>query len=438
MIVLASPEPKPSDSFSGPDSESTRTDRGMIDMIGDMGDWVVGAIAHPAPPIPDSLPARSVAALFEADPALFAVAVLKQAGGFGLIDRTSLMAQFARRYGRELFEKKAIGLLMDKAPLVVDAFEGAATVSQRIATEYQSALANGFVITEGGRYLGVASGLDLLRLQAQQLVTTLATLNEAQQDLVQAEKMASLGQLVAGVAHEINTPIGVGLTAASHLREATDKFDRLFLEQKLKRSDLEYYIGVATESADMIQANIERAAQLIQSFKKVAVDQTSGERRRFEMAALLEDVLISLRPEFKHSAIKIVSDCPPDLLADSYPGALTQIFTNLIMNAQIHAFDKGQTGTVTIKIARSSKGDEAIITVSDDGKGIPPDHLPKIFDPFFTTRRGQGGSGLGLHIVYNIVTTTLRGRLTCKSKIGAGTSFTIRTPLILDGASPPS
>ena len=437
MIVLASPELESLVSLSRPDFESAQANRRPSDVIGDRGEWVVGAIAHTAPPILDDMPARAVAALFEADQDLFALAVLKQGGGFGLIDRTSLMAQFARRYGRELFEKKAIGLLMDKSPLVVDAFEGAATVSQRIATDFQRALSNGFVITEGGGYLGVASGLDLLRLQARQLVRTLATLNEAQQDLVQAEKMASLGQLVAGVAHEINTPIGVGLTAASHLREATDKFDRLFVDQKLKRSDLEYYVGVATESADMIQANIERAAHLIQSFKKVAVDQTSGERRRFELAGLLEDVLVSLRPEFKHSAITITSECPPDLVADSYPGALTQIFTNLIVNAQIHAFDPGQPGNLSVTIAASSAGDEAIIAVRDDGKGIPPDHLPKIYDPFFTTRRGQGGSGLGLHIVYNIVTATLKGRLTCRSRVGVGTSFVIRMPLILDGASPP-
>jgi len=437
MIAFAEPELETPSRPHGPESDSAVVNQGMKDMIGEMGDWVVGAIAHPAPPIPDTMPARAVAAMFEADHALFAIAVLKHDGGFGLIDRTSLMAQFARRYGRELFEKKAIGLLMDKEPLVADAFEGAATVSQRIATEYERALANGFVITEGGRYLGVAAGLDLLRLQAGQLVSTLATLNDAQQDLVQAEKMASLGQLVAGVAHEINTPIGVGLTAASHLREATDKFDRLFVDQKLKRSDLEYYVGVATESADIIQANIERAAHLIQSFKKVAVDQTSGERRRFELAALLDDVLVALRPEFKHSQVRIEAQCPPDMTADSYPGALTQVFTNLFMNALIHAFDRNQPGTLKIVIVPSTAGDEAIITVSDDGKGIPPDNLPKIFDPFFTTRRGQGGSGLGLHIVYNIVTATLKGRLTCRSEVGVGTTFTIRAPLNLDGASPP-
>jgi signal transduction histidine kinase len=440
MIVFASPELESPTALREPDSDldhakGRRADR-IVDTFGGEVDWVVGVIAHPAPPIEHSLPARTVATIFESDPDLFALAVVKPEGGFGLIDRASLMAYFARRFGRELFEKKAISLLMDKAPLVVDARDEATTVSARIATDYQHALSNGFVITEKGRYLGVASGIDLLRLQAGQLVRTLATLNEAQEDLVQAEKMASLGQLVAGVAHEINTPIGVGLTAASHLSEATAKFDRLFTDQKLKRSDLEHYVNVATESADMIQANIERAAQLIQSFKKVAIDQTSGERRRFEMAALLEDVLASLRPEFKHSAIKITSDCPPDLIADSYPGALTQIFTNLVMNALIHAFEAGQPGTLSIAIARSAGGDEAIITVRDDGKGIPPEHRPKIFDPFFTTRRGLGGSGLGLHIVYNIVTATLKGRLSCRSRVGAGTSFHIRIPLILDGAPP--
>jgi signal transduction histidine kinase len=124
-------------------------------------------------------------------------------------------------------------------------------------------------------------------------------------------------------------------------------------------------------------------------------------------------------------------------VADSYPGALTQIFANLIMNALIHAFDTGRPGTLSITIAASSAGDEAVITVGDDGKGIPSDHLSKIFDPFFTTRRGQGGSGLGLHIVYNIVTATLKGRVTCHSQVGVGTSFLIRMPLILDGAPSP-
>ncbi len=431
MIVLSSPEPVPPLASKGHESGQN-----LMDFFGERGDWVVGAIARPTPPIEETTPSNLVAGMFEADHALFALAVRRRDGSFGLIDRSSILTQFARRYGRELFEKKPIARLMDPKPLVVDAFDAAATVSQQIAADWPSALSTGFVVTEEGRYLGVASGIDLVRLQAKQLVTTLASLNDVQKDLVQAEKMASLGQLVAGIAHEINTPIGIGLTAASHLRAATDKFDRLFLEQKLKRSDLEYYIGVATESADMIQANIDRAAHLIQSFKQVAVDQTSGERRRFALAAHLDDVLASLRPELKHTPHKVTTSAPPDLILDSYPGALAQVYTNLIMNALIHAFTPDQAGTLTI--TATANEEEAVITVTDDGAGIPPDHLSKIYDPFFTTRRGQGGSGLGLHIVFNIVTTTLRGRLSCRSLIGEGTTFTIRLPLNGDAASPPA
>lgn len=407
--------------------------QGMGDLLGGFDDWVVGAIARAIAPIDEMTPSRAVVAMFEADAGLSALAIRRRNGGYGLIDRSSLLTQFARRYGRELFEKKPISALMETKPLVADAFDQAATVSQRIADEMPVALSTGFIVNEDGRYLGVASGVDLLRLQARQLVTALDNLHEVQRDLAQSEKMASLGQLVAGIAHEINTPIGIGLTAASHLREATGKFDRLFLDNKLKRSDLEYYVGIATESAEMIESNIDRAARLIQSFKQVAIDQTSGDRRRFGFATHLDDVLVSLSPELKHSPHRVVVDCECDFTLDSYPGALTQVYANLVLNALIHAFSPDKPGIISISARK--EGSDAVIVIADDGKGIPPEHMPKIYDPFFTTRRGQGGSGLGLHIVFNIVTASLRGRISCRSVVGKGTAFTIRLPASLDAGT---
>ncbi|MBV8047618.1 MAG: HAMP domain-containing protein [Paludibacterium sp.] len=250
---------------------------------------------------------------------------------------------------------------------------------------------------------------------------------QTQQTLVESEKLASLGGLVAGVAHEINTPVGISLTAASHLAAVTQQLNRELEAGAIKKSDFQNYLATATESCELILSNAERAADLIHSFKQVAVDQTSEARRDFQLADYLQEIITSLRPKFKRTQIDIQIDCEQDLLMDSYPGALSQVMTNLLVNAVTHAFDEGQLGQIAIAAHRLDDG-HLSLTVKDNGKGIAPANMGKIFQPFFTTRRGSGGSGLGLHIVYNIVRQRLGGSIDVESELGEGTTFTITLP----------
>lgn len=256
-------------------------------------------------------------------------------------------------------------------------------------------------------------------------------LKETQASLIQAEKMASLGQLVAGVAHEVNTPIGITITGASQLQSLIEELDRQHRTASLRRADFERFLGDGLEIANLILANATRAANLVQSFKLVAVDQSSDERRCFLLRDYIDELLRSLHPTYKNRpGLQIAVDCPDGIELDGYPGALSQILTNLIMNALIHAIEPEQPGTIAIA-ARQPDRNSVELSVSDDGAGIPPEVLPKIFDPFFTTRRGAGGSGLGLHIVYNLVTSRLHGSIAVTSTPGRGTRFTLRFPRVI-------
>lgn len=254
----------------------------------------------------------------------------------------------------------------------------------------------------------------------------LADLQQAQQSLIQAEKMASLGGLVAGVAHEINTPVGIGLTGASTLASETEKLRKLYGEQAMTEEDFLDYLGTAAETARLLLTNMNRAAGLIHSFKQVAVDQTSEERRSFDLKSYIEEVLNSLQPTIRKRRLAVEVSCPTGIAMNSYPGVLSQVLTNLVMNAVVHAYEEHQTGTLRIDV--KDLGDDVQLVFSDDGKGIPQDNLSRIFDPFFTTRRGSGGSGLGLHIVFNVVTASLNGQVDVTSTVGLGTSFTLRFP----------
>ncbi|TDR81595.1 sensor histidine kinase [Paludibacterium purpuratum] len=258
---------------------------------------------------------------------------------------------------------------------------------------------------------------------------------QTQQTLVESEKLASLGGLVAGVAHEINTPVGISLTAASHLAAVTQQLNSELEAGAIKKSDFQNYLATAKESCELILSNAERAANLIHSFKQVAVDQTSEARRDFQLEDYLHEIITSLRPKFKRTSIEIQIDCEPDLLMDSYPGALSQVMTNLLVNAVTHAFDESQPGRIEIAAHRLENG-YLSLTVKDNGKGIAPENMGKIFQPFFTTRRGSGGSGLGLHIVYNVVRQRLGGSIDVSSALGEGTVFSIRLPCIAPSIAP--
>ena len=239
--------------------------------------------------------------------------------------------------------------------------------------------------------------------------------------------MASLGGLVAGIAHEINTPIGIGVTAASLLDQKISEFQKLYNSAKMKRSDLEKFLDTVGQSGSIISSNLDRAADLVRGFKQVAVDQSSEEKRIFALAPYLEDVILSLRPKLKrlkHNT-SIVGD--QTIEVESYPGAFSQIATNFIMNSIMHAYDDEDEGKMVVEIHLD--GREVTVEYTDDGRGIPEENLAKIFEPFFTTKRGDGGSGLGMHIVYNLVTQKLGGSINCESRVGTGTKFTLKLPI---------
>jgi PAS domain S-box-containing protein len=271
-----------------------------------------------------------------------------------------------------------------------------------------------------------------LRQQVAETQAALAALQAAQDRLVQSEKMASLGVLVAGIAHEINTPLGIAVTAASHLHERMTMLAAALQAGTLKKSQLLDTAATSQQSAAMVLANLERAAELIQSFKQVAVDQTSREARTIELDVYLHETLHALQPRIKASGHRVELLCPPGIRLHLAAGALSQVVSNCVLNALDHAFGDGHIGTVRVDATQPPDG-SVCITITDDGRGIPPDVLPRVFDPFFTTRRGSGGSGLGLHIVYNLVTQTLGGSIAVESNAATGTRFTVRLPAPVAG-----
>lgn len=263
-----------------------------------------------------------------------------------------------------------------------------------------------------------------------ELHDTLESLHRAQAELVRSEKLASLGALVAGVAHEINTPVGVAVTAASHLSDRTREVRTQFDQNALRRQDLTGYLEVAEEAARLLLQNMERASSLIQSFKQVATDRTSELKRAFELKRYLEDIVNSLSPTLRKSPHRIVIECEDGVEMVGYPGLLSQVVTNLVMNSLVHAYDEGAAGTLRLT-ATAPDPTTVVLAYSDDGRGIAPEFLGKIFDPFFTTKRGAGSTGLGLNIVHNIVTGNLQGQIAVTSRRGGGVTFTLRLPRVV-------
>lgn len=256
----------------------------------------------------------------------------------------------------------------------------------------------------------------------------LRQLQSAQDELVAREKMASLGQLVAGVAHEINTPVGVALTAASYLSERADVLARNLKTGQLQRSELSAFIEQAQEASMMIDHNLTRASDLVRSFKQVSVDRSSDDRRRFDLGDCLRAVARSLELTWKRRPVKLELECDVRIEMDSFPGALGQVITNLIQNALLHAFAGERAGTMRLS-AEPDGGERVRIVFEDDGHGIGAAELARVFEPFFTTRRNQGGSGLGLNIVYNLVTEKLGGRIEAKGEPGTGMRFVLVLPV---------
>lgn len=273
----------------------------------------------------------------------------------------------------------------------------------------------------------VSKRTQALKESNQELLSTLEKLHQFQDQLVESEKMASLGDMVAGVAHEVNTPIGLGVTASTLLSDRLSEIKTLFENKSLKSSQLKKFLNEGEENVGIIYRNLERAAELISSFKKVAVDQSSDEFRQFNFAELLKEILLTLAPQIKKTPYQIDFDCPADLLIVSKPGPINQIMINLILNSITHGFDKRDHGSISVVVMKL--GEQLNISYTDDGKGIDPAIKDKIFEPFTTTKRGEGGSGLGLHLVYNLVTQALGGNIRVESEPEQGAHFEINFPI---------
>ncbi|MFW5800324.1 MAG: ATP-binding protein, partial [Spirochaetota bacterium] len=263
----------------------------------------------------------------------------------------------------------------------------------------------------------------------EELEQTVVQLRETQEVLIIQEKMASLGNLVAGVAHEINTPIGIGITASSHLDEKTREYNEIHKSRELKPEELDKFLDMLSRTSKIILSNLTRAAGMIKSFKQVAVDQTNENKRIFNLKRYIEDdILLSLRPELKKTKHKINVNCEEDLEINSYPSAYYQIISNLVLNSIIHGFEDIKIGEINIDVTK--KENNIILEYRDNGKGIDENIITKIFDPFFTTKRGVGGTGLGLNIVYNTVTQTLKGTIECYNLDEKnGVKFTLYIPI---------
>ncbi|WP_139207407.1 sensor histidine kinase [Phytopseudomonas flavescens] len=267
-----------------------------------------------------------------------------------------------------------------------------------------------------------------LAFSNEQLQRTIDQLQRTRRALLQAEKLSSLGTMVAGVAHELNTPIGAASVAASTLEKASQDF-QAGMREGLKRAALDRFVQRTDDGLGIILTSLERMSQLTRAFKQLASDRASTERRHFDLRELVDEVVLLLQPKLRQSPHRIQVDVSPGLILDSYPGPLGQILQNLIDNALVHAFDPGVKGMVTVRGQVDEARRQCVIEVSDDGRGMSQDLQARIFDPFFTTRRGQGGTGLGLHITHQLAVDILGAQLDVDSAPGQGSRFSLRLDL---------
>jgi signal transduction histidine kinase len=268
---------------------------------------------------------------------------------------------------------------------------------------------------------------DELRKRNSELATSMETIQMAKDQLVESERMASLGGLVAGIAHDVNTPLGVSVTATSFLQDRLRKLQNAYDEKKLTGNTMNSFFSDADQTITLLTNNLNRASDLISSFKQVAVDQTSEAEREVNVSEYLTEVVQSLAPNFKKTQHTIDIHCPDNLSITCAPGVLAQIVTNMIMNSLIHGFEGRVKGAIKLEI--SEQNNNLVMNYSDDGRGLDEETLERHFDVFFTTRRGKGGSGLGTHIMYNLVTQTLGGIIEAFSKPGQGLQYIITIPV---------
>ncbi len=267
----------------------------------------------------------------------------------------------------------------------------------------------------------------IVKERTHELQESLTELMDTQNKLVETEKMASLGRLVAGIAHELNTPLGICVTAASYLNGDSQKMQVTVNNGKTRKAHLDEFLSTTCQATSLILTNLERAAELISNFKLIAVDISSEKNREFNLYDYIESTIISLRPALKHTEINVKVMGDSQILINTCPGSISQIITNLLMNSLLHAFEESLTGNITIEL--SLKDNRIHLQYQDDGLGMSEEVRVLIFEPFFTTKHLAGGSGLGLSIIYNLVMHKLRGDIKCYSKPNQGTRFEIMLPI---------
>lgn len=272
----------------------------------------------------------------------------------------------------------------------------------------------------------------MLRQNHKELSAALKKLQQATHILAENEKMAALGTLVAGVSHEINTPLGVSLTGITHLHDQTEKIKKAFKNDLLSIEELEAYLQLQTETSELITHNLQQAATLINNFKQIAIDQSQTDFRKINLRNYISETLTSLKPSFKHSAIETRFDCENDIEITTYPGAISQILNNLVINSVQHAFADNRSGYISIQVMKDEIGQQVILRISDNGSGMDEHTRQHMMEPFFTTARSKGGSGLGMNIVYNLVTHSLKGKIKIESTPDQGTDIFITLPLNIE------
>ena len=264
---------------------------------------------------------------------------------------------------------------------------------------------------------------EMLAKKNNRLEETLKELHFAQETLIASEKMAALGSLVSGVAHEVNTPVGTALTGISQIRYSTTELEKEFLNDKMDEKTFLSYLESTKSLSTMSEESLIRAAKLIRSFKEISVDQHSDEKREIDLKRYINEVIHTLSIELKNNGIQVNNNIPDDITLHTYPGYISQIFSNLILNTVKHAFETTDDNTITIDAMQ--EGNKTAITFKDNGKGVSDEVAQKLFDPFFTTARGKGGSGLGLNIVYNLLTSNLHGTISVDPAHHEGLGFII-------------
>ncbi len=437
---------------AGKDDEAMPAVDGPI--IGRVGELPV----HEAEVAADA-PGEAVDTLLRRNPDLPGVIVAESGEIIGVAPRMAFLEQLSRRFGQDLYLHRPVRSLLPHLPcqaLIVAAEVGVEDAELqalvRSAVDRETPL---IVRYPDGRRALLDVHVLLLAMcrtlsarnaenerlrreaerQASERQKALDDLQKTQDHLVQNRQLAELGKAVAGVAHEINTPVGISVTAASHLDEKTREVRAALEAGRLKKSELIESLAALQEAGELIVANLRRASDLLRGFKQMAADETSEVRRRFHLRGYLNDVLLSLRPILKKTPHTVTIDCPEEVELDSYPGAIAQVITNLVINSLSHAFSPDRPGHIGISVVPFDGRVE--IRHADDGKGIAPDDLPRIFERFFTTRGSAGGTGLGLYIVRTLVGGRLGGDIACESRPGEGTTFIIRLPSRVGDATPP-